>query len=239
MCRCTSIVVPTILTVVGIAAVAGSIALAQQGETRKPALTPAKPAAAPATHQPEMQLPPGWTAEDAMACQVAGTPGEMHKFLAKRIGTWSASTKMWMPGVPEPMVGKDGTYTVSDFMDSRYLKCEMKGDMPGMGPFNGFGLTGYDNISQKFVGTWVDNHSTGIMNGTGELSKDGRTITWTFDYNCPITKKPTKMREIETLKGDNEMTLEMHGVDPKSGKEYKMMEITFTRTGNAPTTAAR
>jgi hypothetical protein len=45
--------------------------------------------------------------------------------------------------------------------------------------------------------------------------------------------------EIETLKSANEMTLEMHGIDPKSGKEYKMMEISFTRTGNAPTAAAR
>lgn len=232
MCRCASYIVPSILTVASLAAVAGSVAFAQQNSATK------KPAAAAPAAQPEMQLPPGWTAEDMMACQVAGTPGEMHKFLAKRAGSWAAKTKMWMPGVPEPMVS-DATYTVTNFMDGRYVKGEMKGEMPGMGPFNGFCLAGYDNVSQKFVSTWVDNHSTGIMNGTGELSKDGKTINWSFDYNCPITKKPTKMREIETLKGDNEMTLEMHGIDPKSGKEYKMMEISFTRTGAAATASAR
>jgi len=236
MCRCSSFIAPALLTVAGIAAVAGSIAFAQPGKDTKPG-TATKPAhAAQPTGQPEMQLPPGWTAEDMMACQVAGTPGDMHEFLAKLTRCRSAKTKMWMPGSPEPMVS-DATYIVTDLMDGRYIKGEMKGEMPGMGPFNGFALAGYDNVAQKFVGTWVDNHSTGIMNGTGELSKDGKTINWSYNHYCPITKKPTTMRKIETLKGLNEMTLEMHGMDPKSGKEYKMMEISFTRTGAAPTAA--
>ena len=101
--------------------------------------------------------------------------------------------------------------------------------MPGMGPFNGFGLKGFDNVSGKFTSVWIDNMSTGIMAGTGELSADGKTITWTFGYTCPLTKKPTVMRQIETTTGPNTKTLEMHGTDPKSGKEYKMMSITLTK----------
>ena len=27
------------------------------------------------------------------------------------------------------------------------------------------------------------------MNGTGELSDDGKTMTWKYTFNCPITKK--------------------------------------------------
>jgi len=42
------------------------------------------------------------------------------------------------------------------------------------------------------------------------------------------------MREIETMTGPNSKTLEMYGTDPKSGKEFKMMVIEFTRkTGTA------
>lgn len=232
MCRCSSFLAPALLTVAGIAAVAGSIAFAQPGADKKPT-TPAKPTTAPAgqpTGMPEMT--PQQMA-DMQACTEAGTPGAMHANLMKRVGTWTAKTQMWMGPDDKTGMTSNGTYTVTNFMDGRYVKGEMNGEMPGMGTFMGFCLAGYDNVSKKFVSTWVDNHSTGIMNGTGELSKDAKTINWSYDYNCPVNKKPTKMREIETLKSDNEMTLEMFGADPHSGKEFKMMHITFTRTGGA------
>ena len=114
-------------------------------------------------------------------------------------------------------------------MDGRYTRVEVAGEMPGMGPYNGFGVYGFDNVSQKFVCTWLDNHSTGMMTGEGDLSADGKQITWNFKYNCPITKKPTVMRQIESVGGGNTKTLEMHGPDPKSGKEFKMMEIEMTK----------
>lgn len=75
----------------------------------------------------------------------------------------------------------------------------------------------------------MDNCGTGIMNGSGELSSDGKTMTWKYTYNCPITKQPTVMRQVETTTGPNAKTLEMFGADPKSGKEYKMMLIEYTR----------
>jgi len=75
----------------------------------------------------------------------------------------------------------------------------------------------------------IDNQGTGIMNGTGELSADGKVLTWTYTFNCPLTKKPTPMREIETITGDKTKTLEIYSVEPKSGKEYKMMVIEFTK----------
>jgi hypothetical protein len=98
-----------------------------------------------------------------------------------------------------------------------------------MGPFVGMGITGFDNISQKFVSTWVDNHNTGIVNGTGEASDGGKVMRWNFTVNCPITRKPTVMRHHEQETGENARTLEIFGREPKSGKEYKAMRIEFTR----------
>jgi hypothetical protein len=37
------------------------------------------------------------------------------------------------------------------------------------------------------------------------------------------------MRQIETNTGPNTKTLEVFGVEPKSGKEFKMMQIELTR----------
>lgn len=213
----TRLVAPFCITIVGLAAVAGSLAFTDPVSTLKQA------------GQPEMKLPPGWTPEDMQACMIAGTPGEMHAHLANGVGVWQGKNQMWMAPGMEPMKS-ECVSTVTSAMDGRFAKCEMAGDMPGMGPFSGFGIYGFDNVSQKFVSTWIDNQSTGIMNGTGELSADGKTITWNYTMNCPITKKPTVMREIETITGPNSKTLEMWGVDPKSGKEFKMMFIEFTKT---------
>jgi len=105
----------------------------------------------------------------------------------------------------------------------------MKGDMPGMGPYHGGGVYGYDNVSKKFVSSWIDNHSTGIMQGEGELSSDGKSITWEYKFNCPIAKKQVTMKEVDTKTGDNAKKLEMWGDDPKTGKNYKMMSIELTR----------
>ena len=224
------------LMAVGLAA--GSIALAQP--EKKPATQPEKktagqpdkvPAAKPgsdAAAQP--QLPPGWTEADMKACMEAGTPGPMHAYLAKGTGVWTGKCTMWMAPNTEPMKN-DCTSTVTTMMDGKYIKCEMAGEMPGMGPFSGFGISGFDNVSQKFQSTWIDNMGTGIMFGTGELSPDQKTLTWKFNYFCPIAKKQVTMRQVEKRTGDNSLTMEMYGPEPKTGVEYKMMEIALTRKG--------
>lgn len=177
---------------------------------------------------PPMQLPPGWTMEDMQAMMAAATPGEMHKHLAADIGTWTCKTKSWM-GPDTEAIESEGTSEMTPLMDGRFIQCEMKGEMPGMGPFNGLAIYGFDNITQKFTSVWLDNFATGMMKGTGELSEDGKTMTWKYDGYCPLTKKPIVMREVETTVDANTKKLEMFGPDPKAGKEFKMMELTLTR----------
>ncbi|MCC6678057.1 MAG: DUF1579 domain-containing protein [Phycisphaerales bacterium] len=205
---------------VGLAAVAASLSFAEP---------PKDKAAQPGEHQ----LPPGWTEADMKACMDAGTPGEMQKWLTEGAGVWTGKQKMWMAPDTEAMAS-EVTMTITPIMEGRFVKCEFKGDIPGMGPYTGVGITGYDNVSRTFQGTWIDNHSTGIMMGKAELSSDNKTLTWSYDYSCPITQKTAKMREIDKITGKDTRTMEMWGLEPKSGKEYKMMEISFTRTGAAP-----
>lgn len=198
-------------------AVSGSIALATQD---RPGGSP------PGT--PE--LPPGWTQEDMQKCIEAGTPGDNHTWLGEGAGTWRGESKMWMAPNTEPITTQM-TSTCTPIYDGRYIKCEIKGDMPGMGPFEGSGVYGYDNTADEFQSSWIDNHSTVIMYGTGERSSDGSSIEWTYNYTCPVTNKAVTLREVETITSDNTRTFEMFGIDPKSGREFKMMEITLTRSG--------
>ena len=204
---------------------AASLALAQSKDKK----------AAPAADAP--QLPPGWTQADMQACMEAGTPGPMHERLTQSVGVWTGKSTMWMTPGAEP-VHSECTSTITSIMDGRFTRCEMAGEMPGMGPYNGFGLFGYDNVAKQFQSSWIGNCNTGIMKGVGELSSDGKTLTWVYTHTCPITKKPTTLREVERRTGRDAMTLETHGVDPKSGKEFKMMEINFTRKPGTGATAA-
>lgn len=176
----------------------------------------------------ELKLPPGWTEDDMKACMLAATPGQMQERLCKDAGDWEGKTTVWMGPDSEPMTG-ECTSNVEPIIDNRFIKVEMKGDMPGSGPFQGGGIYGYDNVSKKFVSSWIDSQSTGIMQGTGHLSDDGKSIKWKFKFNCPLTKKPAVMEEVDTNTGDNSKKLEMFVDDPKTGKHYKMMQIELTR----------
>jgi hypothetical protein len=187
----------------------------------------AKPGAA--ADRAEAKLPPGWTEEDMKAFAAAATPGKMQALLVGEAGTWEGKNTSW-PAPDAPSMTSDVKSTIKPLMDGRYTQVEVHGEMPGMGPYHGLGLYGFDNVSQKFVCTWLDSFSTGMMNGTGELSPDGKQIVWKYTYNCPITKKPAVMRQHESIGGGGgTKTLEMWGADPKSGKDFQMMRIEMTR----------
>lgn len=183
--------------------------------------------AAPEAQQ-EFQLPPGWTEADMQACMLAGMPGEMHERMMEDVGDWKGEVTMWMYPGAEPVTNETSSKATS-LMDGRYLQVEWSGEVPGMGPYSGMGLYGFDNVSQKFVSTSIDSMGTGIAYGTGELSQDGRTLTWKYTYNCPVTRKPTVMRQIDTVTGQNTRTIDMFTIEPKSGKEYKMIHIELER----------
>jgi hypothetical protein len=208
--------VPIFTATAALAIIIASLAIADTPKDSK--------SAAPA----EMKLPPGWTESDMKAAMLAGTPGKEHELLAEEVGVWNGNCTMWMYPGADPMSAQC-TYTVTSLMDGRYFKGEFAGEMPGMGPFNGLAIRGFDNQSHKFVSTWIDNHSTEIISGVGQLSADGKILTWNFTYTCPVTNKPTALRHIETSTGPNNKTLEIFGTEPKSGKEFQAMKIEYTR----------
>lgn len=237
----------SILCVAALTAVAGALAIAQPAKEKpatKPTAAPAaqpevKPALPDATPKMDMQLPPGFTPEMMKACMDAATPGPMHELMAKGVGTWKGTSTMWMAPGTEP-IKTESLATVKNILGGRFNTLEVKGEFPGMGPFEGFAISGYDNVSKKFYMTWADNFGTGMMIGTGEISSDHSTITWDLTFNCPVDKTAKKFREIDKHHADGTMTVEMFGPDMVTGKEFKMMEITYTRVPEAkPATAPK
>jgi hypothetical protein len=154
-----------------------------------------------------------------------GTPGAPHKLLASMAGTWIAKVKSWMEPDKPPMESR-GAAKRKMLFDGRYLQEEFTGEMMGS-PFNGLGFTGYDNNGKKYVSTWMDSMSTGILFFEGTAGADGKTITQKCRYNDPV-KGPAEWRSVTRIVDDNTEIFEMYNT-VKGGKEVKMMEITYTR----------
>jgi len=157
----------------------------------------------------------------------AASPGAQHSVLTKMAGEWTCKVKYQMdPSQPEQE--SQSSATVTALMDGRYIQEVDSGDMNGM-PFSGMGLYGFDNVSGKYVSSWIDNMGTGIMTSVGTADAGGKVITWIGTMNDPVTGKPAKSRMVTTVIDDNHHTFEMYGVPPGAKKEMKVMTIDYVR----------
>src|SRR4029077_14266047 len=126
--------------------------------------------------------------EAAMMAQWQGamTPGAAHKRLDPLVGTFKAKTEFVMaPGVP-PMV-HEGTSENRWVLGGRYLEQTYRGMAMGM-PFEGIGYTGYDNVKQRYVGTWMDSFGTGLMNSRGTGKPTSRVMEFEAMAHDPSGK---------------------------------------------------
>jgi uncharacterized protein DUF1579 len=163
-------------------------------------------------------------AMDAM--MKAGAPGDAHKKLEALAGTWDAKVTSWMaPG--KPPIESKGKSESKMALGGRFLEEHFEGEFMGQ-PFTGMGYTGYDNVQKKYVGTWMDSMSTGVMTSSGKMDGDGKTFSMTGSMADPMTGKMSTIKEKVTVADADHHTFEMWGAGP-DGKNFKMMEIVYTR----------
>jgi hypothetical protein len=154
------------------------------------------------------------------------TPGEGHKALEPMLGTWSVTSTSWQTPDSPPEMGA-GTSENTWVLGGRFVKQEFQGTFGDM-KFQGLGYTGYDNFKKKYVGTWMDTMGTMVLMMTGTPDASGKVITMTGTMDDVFTGKPTKLRTVTRIVDANKHVMEMFGPDP-AGKEFKMMEIVYTR----------
>ncbi len=94
-------------------------------------------------------------------------------------------------------------------------------------PFEGISTLGYDNAKKVFMNTWVDNMGTGIMQMQGTWDAATKTINLAGTSVDPTTGKDMNVRETFTVVDNNTQMMNMYMT--QNGKEYKSMEIKFTR----------
>jgi hypothetical protein len=153
--------------------------------------------------------------------------GENHKLLQTREGTWDLKVKMWTDP-SQPAIESQAICVGKMIMGGRFLEESVKGEFSGS-PFEGTGIIGYDNGAKKFVSTWIDNMSTGIMMAEGTFDAAKWSFEYKTSYTDPMTHKPGKGRSVERMINENSWVVESFKLLP-DGKEYKDMEITYQRS---------
>jgi len=179
---------------------------------------------------PQAQGEPQMSAEQKAQMEAwtkAMTPGKQHQDMAARTGTWEGSVSMWeAPGAPPQISQAHSERTM--VLGGRVMLDHWNGLMMGM-PFEGMGMTGYDNADGKWWSTWSDNFSTGVMTGVGNCEVDHkRGCTFAGTYTDPLTGKEKKNRSTVIWPSPDDERMEMFDIGA-DGKEWKTMEIVIHR----------
>lgn len=153
-------------------------------------------------------------------------PGPEHEVLQADEGVWDAKVEVTAAPGAQPMVstgvetntiGCGGLCLISDF------KAEM---MPGV-PFHGHGMTTWNPVKKKYVGSWTDSMSTGIAAGESTWDAAAKKAEGTMEMPEPSggTLKTRMVVEYPTP-DTRTMTSYMTGPD---GKEFVHLRISYTR----------
>jgi len=153
------------------------------------------------------------------------TPGAVHQMMAKSAGDWTGKATFWMqPGAPPTTA--DVAAKQEMILGGRYLKSVNTGNMMGM-PFEGVGITAYDNAKKVFIESWIDNMGTCIMTLEGKWDDQTKSITFTGKTVDPTTGKDMPVKQVVKFVDDNNQVIQMF--QQANGKEFKSMEIISTR----------
>jgi len=158
----------------------------------------------------------------------AGDVTEHHRAMDPLAGTFRARVQLWM-GPGEPHVST-GTMVNEWDLGERFLKQTYTGD-PGEGPFPDFegrGYMGYNTVTKKYEGFWIDTASTMFQTEAGDYDPAARRWTMLGEVANPQTGGVMKKRSVFTLTGDDEHLMETFFTGP-DGTEFKAMEIAFAR----------
>ncbi len=160
------------------------------------------------------------------AWQAYASPNDNHRVLDPLVGKWSHVVTWWMTPDSQPEMSK-GTTETQWVMGGRFLWSAVSGMTMGQ-PFEGMGLTGFDNGKQTYQTIWIDNMGTGMMTGEGTYDPGTKTLTDRGRFTDPMAGQRS-YRGVVTFVDDVHYRYELYVAD-ENGKEFRMMEIVYART---------
>jgi hypothetical protein len=170
------------------------------------------------------EQPPTDPAELQKVWEEFGKPTEEHEAFKFAVGKWKTVMKDFQQNAAEPNAN-EGTAEFRLLMDGRYLEQDFEGTFQGQ-TFEGKGIMAYDKAQKKYVSTWIDNMSTGIIFSEGRWLEDKGQFVEEGKMATPFGE--VESRTVWQHVDDDKFTLTMYVIPPNQ-PEVKAMEITYTR----------
>ncbi len=168
---------------------------------------------------------------DSVAMQKAwqeyATPTEPHQRMASEAGTWNEEMTFWMGPDDKNPQKYTAVADIKMILGGRYQEQKHRGKMMGM-DFEGISTLAYNNASQEYTSTWIDNMATGMMIATGKFDATSKSTTFSGEMMDPMTKKSKKYRQVVTIIDNDTQRMESYDTAP-DGREFKSMEILMKR----------
>lgn len=156
-------------------------------------------------------------------------PTKHHAILKQDIGVWDAEILMWEPGSKGEPTRSKGVERNRVMGDGMWLISNFEGTYAGM-PFTGHGVTGYDPIKKKYIGTWVDSFTPHMMTLEGTYDAKTKTLTTFTEWREPGSGKIVKGKNVAQYKQDGTRVFTMYMAAPGGGDPYvKVMQMTYHR----------
>ncbi|WP_197455321.1 DUF1579 family protein [Stieleria neptunia] len=154
--------------------------------------------------------------------QEAPTPSKEHAYLAKIAGARGGTMKVWPQGPAGNAMEFPFTETNTVILGGNWVQSEFQA-----GPYKGRGMSGYDPIKKKYIGTWANNMSPylAVMEGTYDESK--HELTMIFDDIDPATNQPEKMKSVLTDVPGEPSTMTMYKKDDATDDWVKSFVLTY------------
>ena len=160
------------------------------------------------------------------AWQRAAAVGPQHRQLQWFKGRWKEHVQIWMqPGRP-PQI-EQGVAEVRPVLGGRFMEMRHRGHFMGK-PMQGLGYSGYDNLSGRYTGIWMDDGSTAIFVSHGDYDAASKTWTYHGQMQDPLQPGTTiPVREVVRITGPRSYVFEWY--ETRAGRENKAMQIDYTR----------
>jgi hypothetical protein len=165
-------------------------------------------------------------ADDKSAKQPqAWKPGPVHQHLASLVGEYTTvSTFHFKPGDP----GREtkGSCKLTSILGGRFLMEDNSGSLLGQ-PTTSMHLSGYNEGSQQYEGTWIYTGSTSMMSLRGTSKDDGKTIEWTGTFTEAPGNEKTLYVTQHFIDADH-FTSELYTKNP-DGSKGPTLKTSYTR----------
>lgn len=160
------------------------------------------------------------------AWAAAAMPGAEHEGLAELVGSWAVTTRLWMAPGTDPQV-TEATAERGMIFGGRVLEEQFSGEMDGR-PFQGRATTGFDNVTGRYWGTWIDTVSTGVTLLYGGY--DDATGLWIMEGDTPdpLSGGTVPMR-IESRRDGPDRHIDTFYMPAPDGTLVRTMEMVYER----------